>query len=228
MPVRRQKRKRRDRVNLDLKPEHSARKSPPITPLRDNEGSTSSSNDGLECGPSALAQSGYGRLERRDVAFGEFDGEVILAADVRRGPGGRMADRLAQNGWGCHGGAGLRSACCRLEIIRLWLLRRALSRTPGLHFVLRQIAGCVVLHFSDLLTRYWGRIRSEEPTVQSDRSTHASLVAPAERRPVFVLPVVAHATETLLAQDQTIRVGPMPLILASGARLIDSDERRRR
>lgn len=37
MPVRRQKQKRRDRVALDLREEHSARVSPPIVPIREQE-----------------------------------------------------------------------------------------------------------------------------------------------------------------------------------------------
>ena len=56
------------RLPWDLKPGHSARKSPPIIPLRDNEGSTSLSNDVLDGGLFALAQPGYDRLVRRDVA----------------------------------------------------------------------------------------------------------------------------------------------------------------
>lgn len=75
------------------------------------------------------------------------------------------------------------------------------------------------------MTRYRGRIRSEEPTVQS---TRASLVEPAERKHVFVSSVVGQATETLLARERTIRVGPMPLRPAARAQRIDPDERRRR
>ena len=39
-------------------------------------------------------------------------------------------------------------------------------------------------------------------------------------------PVVGQATETDLARKPTIRVGPMPLMPATGARRIDSDEGR--
>ena len=93
---------------------------------------------------------------------------------------------------------------------------------------MRQIAGCVVLHYSDLMKRYQGRIRSDEPTVPSDRSTRASLVEHAERIHVFFSSVVAQTTETLLAQERTIRVGPMPRMPAAGAQRINSDEGRRR
>ena len=40
-------------------------------------------------------------------------------------------------------------------------------------------------------------------------------------------PVVGQATETDLARDRTIRVGPMPLMPTAGARRIDSHEGRR-
>ena len=83
-----------------------------------------------------------------------------------------------------------------------------------------------MLHYSDLMTRYRGRIRSEEPSLQSDRSARASLVEPPERKHVFVSSVVGKAPEALLAQNRTNRVGPMPLMPAAGARLIDSDEGR--
>ena len=78
------------------------------------------------------------------------------------------------------------------------------------------------------MTRYRGRICSEEPTVRADRSTRASLVEPAERKHVFASSMVGQATETLLAQERTIHVGPMPLRPAAGAQRIDPNERRRR
>ena len=84
-----------------------------------------------------------------------------------------------------------------------------------------------MLHYSDLMTRYRGLIRSEEPTVQSDRSTRASLVEPAERKHGFVSSVVSQATETLLARERMIRVGPMPLMPAAEAQRFDPDEGRR-
>ena len=94
---------------------------------------------------------------------------------------------------------------------------------------LRQIAGGVVLHYSDFMTRYRGRIHSEAPTVRSGRSTRTSLVEPAERIHVFVPPVVNQVAEPLLAQEQTIRVGPMPFTpAATGAHPLDSDEGGRR
>ena len=76
------------------------------------------------------------------------------------------------------------------------------------------------------MTRYRRRIRNEEPTVQSDRSTHASRVEPADRKHVFVSSIVSQAAEANLAQERTIRVGPMPLVPA-GTQQIDSDEGRR-
>ena len=77
------------------------------------------------------------------------------------------------------------------------------------------------------MTRYRGRLRSEEPTVQSDSSTRTSRVEPVELKRVFVSSVVGQATETLLAQEWTFRVGPMPFMPAAGAQRIDSDEGRR-
>ena len=72
-------------------------------------------------------------------------------------------------------------------------------------------------------------MRSEESTVQSDRSTRASLVELTEREHVFVSSVVGQATETRLAQERTTRVGPMPLTPApaTGTQRIDPDEGRR-
>ena len=54
----------------------------------------------------------------------------------------------------------------------------------------------------------------------------ASLVEPAERKHVFVLPVVSQATETLLTEERTIRAGPMLLTpaAATGAHPLESDE----
>ena len=99
---------------------------------------------------------------------------------------------------------------------------------PGLHIAPRQIAGCIVLHYSDLMTRYRGRIRSEKLPHQWDRSTRASLAESTERKSISVPSVVDQATRTDLTRcrDRTIRVGPMPFVLAAGARLIDSEEGR--
>ncbi|MDD9983148.1 MAG: hypothetical protein OXU81_17620 [Gammaproteobacteria bacterium] len=76
------------------------------------------------------------------------------------------------------------------------------------------------------MTQYRGRIRSVAPTVQSDRSIHTSL---AELKYVFTPSLVAQETETLLAQERTIRVGPMPLtpVAATGTHLLGPDEGRR-
>ena len=51
--------------------------------------------DALEGGQAALAQPGHRRLECRDVTVVEVEGEGVLAAEVGRGPGGRMVERLA-------------------------------------------------------------------------------------------------------------------------------------
>ena len=82
-----------------------------------------------------------------------------------------------------------------------------------------------MLHYSDLMTRYRGCIRGEEPLLQSDRSARTSLVEPPEGKHVFVSSVVGRAPEALLVQGRSIRVGPIPLVPA-GAQQIDSDEGR--
>ena len=83
-----------------------------------------------------------------------------------------------------------------------------------------------MLPYSDLMTRYRGRIRSEGPPLQSGRSTCTSLAEHTERIHVFVPPVVSQATKALLAWERPIRAEPMPPMPTADARRIDSDEGR--
>ena len=76
------------------------------------------------------------------------------------------------------------------------------------------------------MTRYRGRICSEEPPLQSDRSARTSLVEPPERQHVFALSIVGQATETDLARKPTIRGVPRPFLPATGARRLNLDEGR--
>lgn len=77
-------------------------------------------------------------------------------------------------------------------------------------------------------TRKHFLIGSTGPCRQRTPALRASLAEPAEWKHVFVPPVVSQATETLLDQERTIRIGPMPLRPAAGAQRLDSDERGRR
>ena len=74
--------------------------------------------DVFEGGQAALAQPGDRRLECSEVTVVEVEGEGVLAADVGRGPGGRMVERPVRNDGRCHGNGGLRFVFFKREIVR--------------------------------------------------------------------------------------------------------------
>ena len=71
--------------------------------------------DVLEGGQSALAQPRHRRFECRDMTVGEIDGEVVLAAEVGRGPGGGVVERLGRDIGRIHVNGGLWFLCLSMR-----------------------------------------------------------------------------------------------------------------
>ena len=154
-----------------------------------------------------MAKSSLPPMSAAVQAVGWSDGRLRMVGDVMAS----LVSEVRVAGWRSIGRA-FRNGHCREPLV---------LTSP------RQIGGCVVLHYSDLMTRYRGRIRSEEPAVQSD-PTRTSLVEPAVLKHVVVSSVVGQAIGTLPARERTIRIGSMRLMPAAEVQRFDPDEGRRR